>query len=294
MITIMGATGHTGKAIAEKLIAAGEKVRVLGRSADTLKPLVDRGADPAVGDANDPAYLTRAFRGSDVVYTLIPPLMTAPDFRAYQDKLGGSTAQAIKDSGVSHVAFLSSLGGDLHEGTGPIAGLHAQEKRLRETGANVLILRPTYFMENHFATLGMIKHQGINGGALAPDVAFPQVATRDIADVATELLRKHDWKGFTVRELLGPRDVSMREATSIIGGRIGKPDLQYIQFPYEDFAKSLTGLGISADLAGQYAEMSRAFNEGRIRSLEGRSAKNSTPTTLEAFADILAGAYAAA
>ncbi len=294
MITIMGATGHTGKAIAEKLLAAGVKVRVLGRAQDKLKALVEQGAEAAVGDAADAAWLTRAFRGADAVYTLIPPNMAAPDFRAYQDQLGAATAQAVKDSGVGHVVFLSSIGADKHEGTGPIAGLHAQEKRLRESGANVLALRPTYFMENHFATLGLIKHQGINGGALAPDLAFPQVATRDIADRAAEALRKRDWSKFTVREILGPRDLSMREATSIIGGRIGKPDLAYVQFPYDDFAKSLVGMGISASLAGQYAEMAKAFNEGVIRSVEGRTPANTTPTTFEAFADILAGAYAAA
>ena len=38
MITVMGATGHTGKAISETLLAAGEKVRALGRSAEKLLP----------------------------------------------------------------------------------------------------------------------------------------------------------------------------------------------------------------------------------------------------------------
>jgi uncharacterized protein YbjT (DUF2867 family) len=77
------------------------------------------------------------------------------------------------------------VGADLAEGTGPIAGLHAQEERLRRLpGINVLILRPATYFENFYATLGLIKHQGINGGAVAPDLRMPMIATRDIADVA--------------------------------------------------------------------------------------------------------------
>ncbi len=64
--------------------------------------------------------------------------------------------------------FLSSIGADQPAGTGPIAGLHAQEERLgRLPGVSVLVLRPAYFFENFYPTLGPIKHQGINGGAVA-------------------------------------------------------------------------------------------------------------------------------
>jgi hypothetical protein len=39
--------------------------------------------------------------------------------------------------------------------------------------------------------------------------------------------------------------------------------------------------------------MSRAFNEGKIHSLEGRRAENTTPTRFEDFADQLVPAYQA-
>jgi len=84
------------------------------------------------------------------------------------------------------------------------------------------------------------------------------------------------------------------EATRIIGAHIGKPDLQYVQFPYADFASSLVQMGISQNVAGLYAEMSRAFNEGSIKSREGRRPENTTPTEFEDFAEVLARAYEAA
>lgn len=295
MIAVMGATGNTGGVISERLLESGAGVRVLGRSADKLAALVEKGAEAAVGEASDAGYLASAFRGADAVYTLIPPNLQADDYSAFQDRAGEAITQAIRESGVRHVVFLSSIGADQPEGTGPIAGLYRQEGRLRSLeGVNVLALRPAYFFENHLYTLGLIQHQGINGGAIAPDVPMAMIATRDIAEAAASELLARDSSGFTVRELLGPRDLTMAEATRIIGEKIGKPDLQYVQFPYGEFEASLTQMGLSGSVAGLTTEMARAFNDGKIRSLEGRSPANTTLTSFEAFADVLAQAYQAA
>lgn len=295
MIAVMGATGNIGRRISEQLLQAGETVRALGRSAEKLAGLERQGAEVLTGDARDAAFLTNAFRGSEAIYTLVPPDVQSPDYRKQQDDEGEAITQAIRDSGVRSVVFLSSLGADQPAGTGPIAGLHAQEERLRRLPqVNVLVLRPAYFFENFYATLGLIKHQGINGGAVAPDIRFPMIATRDIADVAAQALHRRDWTGVVVRELLGARDLTFAEATRIFGARIAKPDLQYVQFPYADFTASLVQMGISQNVAGLYAEMTRAINEGKVKSLEGRRPENTTRTTFEEFAESLARAYQAA
>jgi uncharacterized protein YbjT (DUF2867 family) len=292
MITVMGATGHVGGRIAELLLDRGEQVRALGRSTEKLAGLAGRGASVLTGDAGDAGFLTKAFRGADAAFTLLPPDVLASNYRRQQDAQGEAIATAIRESGLRHVVFLSSLGGELAEGTGPIAGLHAQEERLRRLpGLNVLILRPTYFFENFFDTLGLIKHQGINGGPIAPDLPFPMIATQDIADVAARALRQRDWRGVVVKELLGERDLTFAEATRIIGARLGKPDLTYVQFPYDAFTASLVHMGISPSVAGLYTEMARAINDGRVKSQEGRRPENTTPTTFEAFADTLTPAY---
>lgn len=294
MITILGATGKTGSRIAELLLDAGEKVRVFARSADKVKALAKRGADVATGDATDARALGAAFRGSDAVYTLLPPDMHAPDYPAFQNRVGEATIAALKESDVKRVVLLSSLGAEHPSGTGPIAGLHTQEERLRALkGVDVLSLRPGYFFENTYANLGMIKHQGMNGGAIAPDVQVAMIASRDVGDSAANALKKRDWKGFTVRELLGPREMTMRDVTRILGESLGKPDLAYVQFGYDDFAKALVGIGLSKSVADLYAEMSRAINEGKVKSLEGRRKENTTPTRFEEFAEQLVPAYQA-
>jgi uncharacterized protein YbjT (DUF2867 family) len=293
MITVMGATGNTGRAIAEKLLAKGEKVRAIVRNKEKAKDLAAKGAELVAGNVTDAKFLASAFKGADAVYTLLPPNAASPDFGKYQDEIGVATAQAIAEAGVKKVVLLSSIGADKPSGNGPIAGLWRQEKRLRElAGVDTLALRPAYFMENVGGNLGMIKHQGINGGAVEPNVKFPLIATADIAEAATNALLARDWKGFEVRELHGPREYSMAEITSILGRKIGKSDLRYVTFPYEDFTKALVGFGFSQSVAGMYAEMSKAFNEGTVKPVESRSARNTTPTTFESFADGLAKAYA--
>jgi uncharacterized protein YbjT (DUF2867 family) len=289
MITVMGASGHVGGQIAEVLLGSGERVRALGRSAEKLAGLAGKGATVLTGDAGDTAFLTAAFSGADAAFVLLPPDVRAADYRRQQDEQGEAIVAATQGSGLRHVVFLSSLGADLADGTGPIAGLHAQEQRLRSLSAvNVLILRPAYFFENFFETLGLVKQQGINGGPFAPDLSFPMIATRDIADVATRALRQRDWSGVVVRELLGERDLTFAEATRIIGTRIGHPELPYVQFPYADFTASLVQMGVSRSVAALYAEMSRAVNEGRVKAREERRPENTTATRFEAFAETLA------
>jgi uncharacterized protein YbjT (DUF2867 family) len=292
MITVMGASGHVGGEIADLLIESGEKVRALGRSVEKLERVAGKGATVLTGGADDAVFLTDAFRGADAAFTLLPPDVRAADYRRQQDGQGEAIAAAIRNSGLRYVVFLSSLGADLAEGTGPIAGLHAHEERLRRlSGVNVLVLRPAYFFENFFDTMELVRQQGINGGPIAGDLPFPMIATRDVAAVAARALRQRDWHGVVVRELLGERDLTFAEATRIIGERIGKRDLSYVQFPYADFSASLVQMGVSPNVAGLYAEMARAVNEGRVKSREGRRSENTTPTRFEAFADTLAQAY---
>lgn len=130
MITVMGATGHTGRKIAHALLEAGEKVRALGRSESKLAALERAGADVLAGDLTDAPFLAKAFRGADAVYTLLPTDRRSPDYFARQRQEGEAIVKAIRESGVRYVVFLSSLGADLREGTGLLAGLHAQEERL--------------------------------------------------------------------------------------------------------------------------------------------------------------------
>ncbi len=295
MITIMGATGNTGSKIASALLRRGEQVRALGRSEDRLQALTGLGADIRVGDAADAAFLTEAFRGADAVYTLLPTDPRAPDYRARQMQEGEAIAQAIRASGVPCVVALSSIGADLDDGTGVILGLHAQEQRLRRIpGVNLCLLRPASFFENFLEALETIRHHGVLADCVEADLAIPMVGTRDIAAAATEALARRDWQGEVIRELLGPRDLSYREAARILGACIGKPDLAYVQLPYAELEQAMVEAGLSQSFARLYHEMTQGFSKGTIRPAAGRTAQNTTAYRFEDFAQELGRMYRAA
>ncbi len=284
MIVVTGATGNTGKVAAQALLAAGEKVRVIGRNADKLQQFVAKGAEAFTGDVKDGDAMTRAFTGATAVYALIPPDIKTPNLREYDAAVGESLAAALERAGVKHAVSLSSVGAQLAEGAGPVSGLHHFEQRLnRVPGLNVLHLRPGMFMENFFMTVHVYKSMGFFSGLVRGDVPYPTIATRDIGARAAEELRSLSFTGQQTQELLGPRDLTMDEAARIFGTAIGKPGLGYMQAPGMMAKPALLQAGLSADMADNYIEMSKAVNERRMVPLETRNAKNTTPTTFESF-----------
>jgi uncharacterized protein YbjT (DUF2867 family) len=226
---------------------------------------------------------------------MIPPHYTAVDFRAYQRSIVESFVEALRETKVPRAVALSSVGADLEEGTGPIAGLHELEERLAEVpGLSLVVLRPAYFMENFLASIPTLKATGAHFGLEGGDVPIPLIATRDIADAAAEYLAEPSFEGHEVRELLGPRDVTIDEATSILGAAVGRTDLAYVTVPETDYRQGLVGAGLSESVADEFVEMGQALGGGRIRSLSGRDERTATPTTLEQFAsEVFAPAYSA-
>jgi uncharacterized protein YbjT (DUF2867 family) len=284
MYVVTGATGNTGRVVANRLLDQRKKVRVIGRSAERLQSFVARGAEAFVADINDEAALTKAFTGAEGVYAMIPPSATSQDYRGEQRRAAGALAGALEQSGVKHAVVLSSVGADKQAGTGPVAGLHELEEILnRIAGLNVVHLRAGYFMENTLGQAAAIHAMGKSGGPLRGDLKLPMIAARDIGNVAAELLTALDFSGKQTRELLGQRDLSMDEATAIIGKAIEKPDLKYVQLPGEQMQPIFIQMGMSQNVASLILEMAEALNSGHMRALEQRSQRNTTSTSFETF-----------
>jgi uncharacterized protein YbjT (DUF2867 family) len=286
---ILGATGNTGSIIGESLLSKGKKVRVVGRDAARLQRFVRKGAEAFTAELSDAAALTEAFRGARAAYLLLPPITSRED----QERESDAIAKAVRESGLPYALYLSSYGAHVPEGTGPVTGLHSSEQKLNAiSGLNVLHLRAAYFMENNLAAIGMIQAIGRFGHALIPDVKLPMIATRDVGDYAAQRLVDLDFSGKQTRELLGERDLSMTEVTAAIAHGIGKPDLRYVQFTYDQMQQALTQMGFSPKKAAVYIEMFKAINEGILAAQEPRSLDNRTPTSFEKFVqDVFAPAY---
>ncbi len=292
MYVVTGATGNIGRVIAEILLAEGKKVRVIGRSEERLQPLIDKGAEPFAGSMEDPKVMVKAFEGAEAVFAMLPPNLNADNLRTYQNVVSDALKTAIEKNNVRYVVTLSSIAAQLPEGTGPIKGAYDTEQKFNQIeGANILYLRPAFFMENMLMQVDAIKHMGFMGSPSMADVPMPMIATKDIGNYAAKRLLALDFYGKSTQELLGQRNVSYNEVAEIFGKAIGKEDLKYMQTPYEDTVNAMTGMGLSQDVAESFVEMSRAFNEGTASNLEERSQANTTPTTIEEFANIFAAVY---
>jgi uncharacterized protein YbjT (DUF2867 family) len=294
MIAITGATGNTGSRIAAKLLSEGQSVRAIGRSEERLKALKDKGAQIAVGDQTDTAFLTKAFSGAQAVYLLLPPKSDAQDFRGHQKKLTDAAVNALTDAKVKKVALLSSLGAELTSGTGPILGLHEAEDRIKNIAhIDAVFIRAAYFMENTMMMLSMIKNQSIMGGPATPDKKFSLVATRDIAAFAGELLGASKFTGCAAHDLYGDQ-LSFNEIAAVISKKINVPGLKYIQFPVDQAVAAMTGMGLSKSMADAMAELSVSMGQGKLHPTNVPDGAPNAPTRFAQFVDeVFAPAYRA-
>jgi uncharacterized protein YbjT (DUF2867 family) len=285
MIAVMGAAGRVGGQVADLLLDEGQDLRVLER-ARPLDELAARGAKVIHGGAADVDNLEALFDGTDAALVLLPDDVGEERFVALRSRIAGSIADALRRRPVAHVVMLSTLGVDRPDVPGIPAGLRELEQRLFELeDVNVLALRSASYMDYLLMNVPLIRSQGINGSALDGDLPIPMIATRDVASEAAERLVRRDFTGHATKVLLGPEDVTMREATTAMGRRLGLPDVAYVQFPPDDLKGALMGSGMSDEAASMLVEMQLGANEGRFAAGVERTPENTRPTRLDEFLD---------
>jgi uncharacterized protein YbjT (DUF2867 family) len=285
----MGASGNVGSKVTDLLLRNDQKVRVLqhGRK---LEEFGARGAEVVTGDALDADDLRRLFEGAAAALVLLPDVVADPQFVATRSRMSRTIAGVLRATGVGHVVALSAVGADRADAAGPPAGLHELEQRLHELeGTNVLILRSAFYMDYLLANLPLIRSQQINGSVIDGDLKFPMIATQDVAREAAERLVRRDFSGHQAKALLGPEDVSMREATRAIGSLLDLPELPYVEFPPDGVRDALQAAGMSDEAASLIVDLQIALNEGRPFHGVQRTAETTTSTRLE---DLLGKALA--
>lgn len=283
MISVMGAAGNVGSKVADLLLQAGENVRVLEHNRK-LDALAERGAEVVRGDALNVEDLLSLFRDADAAFVLLPENLDDPDFVANRSRMSRAITAALGETEVPYVVALTVVGADREGAPGPPAGLHEHEQRLSELGdSNVLMLRPAAYMDYLLASLPLIRSQQLNGSAVNGDLRYPMIATRDVAHEAIERLVRRDWNGHQGKLLLGPEDVSLRQATTLIGSLLDLPDLPYVEFPPAEMKGGLVAAGMSEEAATLLVEMQLGINSGWFFGNLQRTPDTTTPTRLEEF-----------
>ncbi|MFO1075194.1 MAG: NAD-dependent epimerase/dehydratase family protein [Geminicoccaceae bacterium] len=166
-VLVTGATGFVGSAVARRLLAAGERVRVLVRPGSDRSNLAGLAVETVLGDLRDPASLPPALAGCQAL------LHVAADYRLWvpdpaamlASNVAGTRAlmQAALAAGVPRIVYTSSVAtlglveGGLGDETTPVAladmiGPYKRSKFLaeaevrrlvREAGLPAVIVHPS-------------------------------------------------------------------------------------------------------------------------------------------------------
>ena len=261
--TVFGATGKTGRSVAESLLAAGRRVRAVVRDADKAAFLKGR-AEVVIAELDDEAAITQALQGADGAYLLSPPNLAAEDFLAERRQLVERLGKAIRASRVPHVVLLSSVGAQHASGTGMIQSVTYAEQGLAGKGAALSVLRPAYFQENWGMSLGSVKQDGVLPSMFGPDdFAIPMVATEDIGRTAANLLLDGASERTRIVQLAGPSDYSPRDVAREFGTALDLT-IQVVVVPRAKRKQTLLNIGLNHDHATLYSEMYEGIERGTV------------------------------
>jgi uncharacterized protein YbjT (DUF2867 family) len=274
-------TGKVGSLVTRNLLDAGLDLTLIARHPEKLSGLGTR-APVVRGDLDDPAVLDRATQGVDTMFWVTPGLVN-PDYLRWNQDLAGLAVATARRNGVKRAVMLSSISAQVPSGVGPISSLHQVEREFLAGFADLVILRPTFFMENHLGSIATISAMGAIFAPIAGNVRFPQIATRDIAARAAALLGDGTWNGQRILGLHGPADLDYEQTAQDIGEALGRP-VRFVQVTGEQARQAMQGGGLPAYIADAYVEMYGAMGSGVFQQAEPRTPETTTPTTLRQFA----------
>jgi uncharacterized protein YbjT (DUF2867 family) len=209
---VTGGTGKTGRRVAARLEDQGLPVRIGSRS----------GEPPF--DWEDQATWAPALDGVRRVYVAYYPDVAVPGAA----EIVGSFADLAVRSGVPRLVLLSGRGE---------AEAERAEQAVRDTGAELTIVRSTWFAQNF--SEGAFLDFVLAGEVTLPagDTPEPFVDVDDIADVAVAALTEEGHEG-ELYELTGPRLLTFEEAVDEIAQAANRK-LRYVPVSMEEFESIL-------------------------------------------------------
>ncbi len=225
-VLVTGATGDTGRATVDELLARGHQVRALAHAQDERsKKLQDRGVEVVYGDLLDFDQMRAAVEGVQRAYFVYPIRPGILQATAY-------FAQAAKEAGVDGIVNMSqkTARGDAksHAATD-----HWLAERVFDwSGLSVAHIRPTYFAEWLIYIAPMIKagllHVPFGTGKHAPITAEDQ--GRVIAGILED---PAPHKG-GIYPLFGPVEYTYAEIAQVLS-QVLRKRVEYKQISYDDF-----------------------------------------------------------
>jgi len=289
-IIVTGSLGNIGKPLTRELLQNGHDVTVISSTANKQAEIGSMGAKAAIGSIEEANFVAGVFRNADAAFCMTPPNFGAADQIDYYEKIAHSYANAIVNSGIKRIIYLSSYGAHLNSGTGFITGSNLGE-RILDAVPDILLthVRPTYFYYNLAAFIPMIKNAGFIGSVYGGEDALATVDPKDIARVIARELT--DFKNVKKVCYVSSDERTCNEVARILGSAIGKPDLQWRILPREQVMQSLLAHGVSNNTAQNIIELGEATHSGILRQDYELNKPALGQVKIEDFAKEFAAAY---
>ncbi len=244
-ITVVGATGKTGRQVITEGVQRGWRVRSAARRRTGAGDWVHFSWD-------ERDTWPGAFRGSDAAYVLIPfnhpgAPETTPDL-----------IEAIARSGVRRIALLSSIDAEHAPPDSPLIEAERAVELAPTAGA---ILRPTWFFDNFstgsFAAMtesGQIRLPAGNG-------KLPFIDTRDIAAVAAAAMSEDGPEG--ILPLTGPEAIDHYDLARTLSEALGR-QITYTPVEPDEFIQLMLRRGFSEDYSRFLADALADVATGKL------------------------------
>jgi uncharacterized protein YbjT (DUF2867 family) len=282
-IVIAAASGNIGRRTAEKIIQAGVETILLARHPEKLADLVDRGATVKPISSDDSQKLIEATQNADALFWLTPPKLDTPSLYDWYIQTAMAGANAVRENGIKRVVNISSIGAGSASNLGTVSFSGNVESIFNQTKANVLHLRPGYFMENFLAQVESIQGDRTVYFPYANDHDIPWISTDDIGDEAARYLLDDSWAGKWTRNLMGPENLTLLETTAILSQLLSRP-IEYVQVTVESMQQRLGLMGATPDVQRELGNLFSALGDPDGIYATARTPEAVTPTTFEQFA----------
>lgn len=280
-VLVLGATGHIGRVVAERLLADGEGVVAVTRDAAHGEPLRSAGAELAVLDVTDVAALRAAMRRERRAFLLNPPADPAGDTDAAETATVAAMLAALDGSGLEGVVALSTYGATPEPEVGDLSVLHGLEQGLATQPIPAAVVRAAYLMSN-WDMLVEPAEGGTLPAMFPADFRLPMVAPADVGAVAARLLTA-DQPATGLVHAEGPARYTPGDVAAAFERCLGR-EVRVATVPPDGFEAAFKGQGFSGAAATSFARMTRATLEGGWPEEVERG-----PTTLEAYVAELVG-----
>jgi uncharacterized protein YbjT (DUF2867 family) len=265
-IIITGSLGRIGKPLTKLLIRNGHRVTVISGKAEKLGAISELGATAAIGNLQDKAFLADTFQAADAVYAMVPPANYFDphlNLMEYVTGIADSYKNAISQTGVPRVVYLSSIGADLTNGSGIILPYHYAEGIINSLPAevNITVIRPTAIYYNLYSFIRDIKNTGAINSNYGGNDLISWVSPLDIADTVATELERPDAFGRTMRYIASD-ELTCNETAAILGQSIGLPDLKWNTVPSGPIQANLEAAGMQPEIASGYLAMNDSMHHG--------------------------------